>query len=447
MYILTMLASSCVTDGVKSPLNKGSSSPKTTLEVSHKVSIDDAEKHLIEILDDLNTRALRSGADAPQRKIVSRYSTGRTSSMRTSEGEEPYVHIFNFEGNNGYAIMSSDDRVSPLLALTFNGSLTPNVAVENPGMIVFLANMEEHYKREVEAQNELIEKFKALGLQIEFGPWKTWGYGMIGGSCKVQWGQDFPYNMYCPTKNGTKTITGCVATAVAQLMSVYEYPKSYQGYSFDWSEMNKHINNNRPYPAAYSQIARLMQQLGSKNNLNMDYGLASDGGSGANPKNIPRTLKNFGFSNGGKLRSYDTGTVVGDLQYGHHVLIGGFEYRTLHKDKFLGITIRKHYTYSNGHRWLAHGLLERKRTMYIYDKNHSLISKTSQSLWYPLCNFGWDGDGDGYYLSGAFDESSGPAYDWEGPFLRSITNSETGLSEGTPSNFQYNVTAVTGIRK
>lgn len=104
--------------------------------------------------------------------------------------------------------------------------MTPNVAVENPGMIVFLANMEGHYKREVEAQNELIEKIKALGLQVEFRPWETWGSGMIGESCKVQWGQDYPYsNIYCPTKNGTKTITGCVATAVAQLMSVYECPK------------------------------------------------------------------------------------------------------------------------------------------------------------------------------------------------------------------------------
>lgn len=91
--------------------------------------------------------------------------------------------------------------------------------------------------------------------------------------------------------------------------------------------------------------------------------------------------------------------------------------------------------------------LKRKRTVYVYDKNHNLVSKAFQSLWYPLCNFGWDGDGDGYYLSGAFDESSGPAYNWEGPFLHSITNNETGPSEGAPSNFQYNVTAVTGIRK
>lgn len=280
-----------------------------------------------------------------------------------------------------------------------------------------------------------------------YGSWKTWYYGMYGGNCNVQWDQGFPYNMYCPLENGSRTVTGCVATAVAQLMSVYEYPSSYGEYSFDWNEMNKHINASYSYPPAYSQIARLMQQLGLGKNLNMEYGLSSQGGSGANPENIPRTLKKFGFSNGGSLKDYNTETVVSELRQGYHILIGGYESRTLHKNKFLGITVKKYYTYSGGHRWLAHGLLQRVRTISTYNSNNVLVSEKEECEWYPLCNFGWGGSCDGYYLSGAFDTAIGPAYNWSGPFTRSDLGGELVENESTPNNFQFKMTMVTGIRK
>lgn len=416
-------------------------------EFLHTITIDAAEAQLVEILSDMEGIATRSGEASKSRKIASRYSTGSPIATRADENFEPYVHVFNFEDNEGFAIMSGDDRVNPLLALTFNGELTQETEVDNPGMIVFLANMEEHYVNEIKAHDELLSAVAATGNRVVYGEWKTWYYGMYGGNCNVQWGQNYPYNMYCPLKNGSHTVTGCVATAVAQLMSVYEYPTSYGGYTFNWDAMNKHINFSNSYVPAYSQIARLMQQLGLSQNLNINYGLSSEGGSGADPANIPRTLKNFGFSNGGSLNGYNTNTVVSELRQGRHILIGGFESRTLHKKKFLGIKIKKYYTYSGGHRWLAHGLLERERTISIYNSNNVLISETNESIWYPLCNFGWDGYGDGYYLSGAFDVNRGPSYNWVGPYTRSDSDNEIMEDEGTPNNFQYKVTAVTGIRK
>ncbi len=33
-----------------------------------------------------------------------------------------------------------------------------------------------------------------------------------------------------------------------------------------------------------------------------------------------------------------------------------------------------------------------------------------ETEWYPLCNWGWNGDDDGYYLSTVFDPSKGPSF-------------------------------------
>lgn len=79
--------------------------------------------------------------------------------------------------------------------------------------------------------------------------------------------------------------------------------------------------------------------------------------------------------------------------------------------------------------------------------SNELVRQKEEVVWYPLCNFGWNGLSDGYYLSGAFDTHKGPAYEWNGPNTRSKTENETHENEGTAGNFQYKMTAVIGIRK
>ncbi len=441
---LVLLVSSCAED---TPTEKASEDRKPYIETTHTVSIETAEKQLTSLLKEIEGASTRSGDVSPQRKIATRYSTKRTVGTRTSGKIIPYIHVFNFEGRKGFAIMSGDDRTVPLLALAFTGELTPRTEVDNPGLVTFLVNMEHRYAKEIEERSKEIRNATSSGNRIVYGPWETRFYGMNVGNCYVQWGQSSPYNIYCPQKNGEQTLTGCVATAVAQLMSTYKHPTSYGGNSFNWDTMNKHISTTYPHSPAHEPIARLMQLLGSEGNLNTSYGTSAEGGSGADPKNIPRTLINFGYSSGGILIDYSTDAVVNELKKGYHLLIGGYEARQLHKKKFLGITIKKYYTYSGGHRWLAHGLLRRIRTVSQFDSSNRLVNQRKEVAWYPLCNFGWDGYGDGYYLSGAFDTNNGPAFYWNGIQTRSSSGTEACDNENTPNNFQYKMTAVIGIRK
>ena len=65
------------------------------------------------------------------------------------------------------------------------------------------------------------------------------------------WNQDYPYNMLCPVSGGINCVTGCVATAMAQVLAYYQWPVSGRGYvdnaaglydfessSFNWPEVH-----------------------------------------------------------------------------------------------------------------------------------------------------------------------------------------------------------------
>lgn len=52
---------------------------------------------------------------------------------------------------------------------------------------------------------------------------------------KTEWNQEAPYNDMCPKVNGHETVTGCVATAMAQIIRTHEHPyRPYGSHSYEW---------------------------------------------------------------------------------------------------------------------------------------------------------------------------------------------------------------------
>lgn len=403
--------------------------------ISNIVSLEEARAELEQLLNDTygwasttSTRSTSSG-----RKVIANAFTIREDLQltRSSGIESPIIHIFNFENQGGFAIMSGNREMPSLLALADLGEISETNPIDNPGFALFLENMEKKYIEGISASVST----RSSGNYKVYGEWKNIIY-KEGGYCKVKWNQSSPYNNYCPLKNKERTVTGCVATAVAQLMSIYKYPSSHNGYLYDWNKMTADAYGYNCTLAGQDQIARLMVELGSKPNLNMSYNTATNGGSSASADNIPRTLKNFGYSNGGSLNSYNTERVVSELKNGYSVLAGGFSHKKV--KKFLGIKVKT--TYSGGHRWLCHGLLERRRIVKTYNSNNVLQNTTTESEWYPLCNWGWGGSQDGYYLSEAFNSNAEPSYS-------ASTRSTDGENGSEDYNYQYKITAVVGIRK
>lgn len=109
--------------------------------------------------------------------------------------------------------------------------------------------------------------------------------------CSTKWNQDAPFNAKCPTISGRATMTGCVATACAQVMKYFKYPESgsgtitytdngtkrtlaLSGTKFDWANMLD------DYSGTYNTtqrnaVAFLMQACGYA--ANMNYGTSSSG--------------------------------------------------------------------------------------------------------------------------------------------------------------------------
>lgn len=47
----------------------------------------------------------------------------------------------------------------------------------------------------------------------------------------TEWGQDDPFNLKCPALEGAKTPSGCVATAMSQILNYFKYPETGKGRS------------------------------------------------------------------------------------------------------------------------------------------------------------------------------------------------------------------------
>lgn len=107
----------------------------------------------------------------------------------------------------------------------------------------------------------------------------------------TKWNQDTPYNLLCP-KVGSLThgYTGCVATAMSQILKYYNYPstsKGSGGYStvvgndtivrlatinttYKWNNMSNTYTNNSATTPANIAVAELMRDAGY--GANMEYG-------------------------------------------------------------------------------------------------------------------------------------------------------------------------------
>lgn len=415
-------------------------------KLSHEVTQAEARVKLEKMLTNSKLPSTRGGDTNSLPPITSVYTTGKAAvATRAGEEVEPYFHIFNFGDNEGFAIMSGDDRIPPMLALTFKGELIPGAEIDNPNFEIVYSRMEDYYV------NQISSRALNPGV-IEIPPKDSIPAPIIKdsliyhepqmGYCQVQWGQGWPYNINCtiPPVNNT-AYTGCARVAVAQLMSMYKYPNSYTNAygitdNFNWDDMIQYTiykegrYNLNPYlddSTKYKPIARLMYQLGISANLNVSYNIYyPDEPGSSHPDNIPITFENFGYTNGGNRITYDTNTVVGELLDGYPVLIGG-------SDESDG---------QPRHRWLGHGVLEQVSTFSYYHLSQGWITLPPTTCYHILCNFGWDGEHDGYYLSEVFDTMEGPVYSFD-----LNENNSTRSNVVDTGNYSYNMDVVINIRR
>ena len=194
--------------------------------------------------------------------------------------ESDAFYIFNAEDNGGFVIVSGDERLPAVLGYSLTGCYDPeNVPVNMQSWL-------EGYAAQVKFV-QTHDNSRSIGRRSLTG-------SAISPLLDCEWDQWEPYNSQCPDIWGTQAPTGCVATAMAQIMYYYQWPQQtrkqvpgYPIYDDGWyigitvSEIpvtNINWDNMIPrYVGNYSTeqsgaIAQLMQLCGTSIRTKFDTG-------------------------------------------------------------------------------------------------------------------------------------------------------------------------------
>ena len=328
-------------------------------------------------------QALRQAQTFLNKKGISRQLIAAETqlSRRRAQSMIQDYYVFNAGQNEGFVIISGDDRTEAVLGYAEQGTFD----IDN--LPPALADLLNHYAEQIEdiRNGASVQTRRTSHLKVpEF--------------MTVKWNQTDPYNgktplgYYKDRKDGVHTVTGCVATAMAQVLYHQHYvdvtqseiagyknltsyrtssgtvvdlyvPTIPMGSSLDWANMVDSYNGSESQTQK-DAVADLMLYCGAA--VKMNYRLAENGGSTASISSVPEAFKRyFGYSKGVRhiSRSAYSDTEWDDMIY-KEVSVG-------HPVIYQGLTAK-----NAGHAFILHGC-------------------DSEGKY--AVNWGWGGNLDGYF--------------------------------------------------
>lgn len=149
----------------------------------------------------------------------------------------PAYYVFNNPNQSTTVFVSADDRMVPVLGYTDTGSFDYNTA--NPSLRWWLSR----YSRQLEALSVTEEMKTVSQAAATYTPIAP----LLG---KIEYDQEKPYSNLCPLDGIYRSLTGCVATAAAQVMRMWKFPAQGTGsHSYTSRELRKQVSAdfNVPY--------------------------------------------------------------------------------------------------------------------------------------------------------------------------------------------------------
>jgi len=290
--------------------------------------------------------------------------------LKTAEGYE----IIGLE-NMGFAVVSTDDVAPEVLGVSMSKFSDTNT----------------NFQWWLRAINEVVQKAAQNNVTLTpIAPDPSKYPTQVLPLISTLWDQLTPYNNLCPTTSGGRCYTGCVATAMAQVLNFHKSPEhgfgqrtiyypqndtsgeavtaDFENHYYDWDNMRD------TYLSGYSDeeanaVAVLMRDCGVA--ADMQYGGYAEGGSGAYSQDAAAGLRTyFGFTEAQCLErdGYWSGTGYTDAEWMDIVFTELSEERPLYYGGSDG--------WQGGHAFVIHGY-------------------NAQGMVYV--NWGWSGDDDGYF--------------------------------------------------
>jgi hypothetical protein len=315
------------------------------------------------------TRALQF-LNSQQRNILSanpqQLSLVHTEKSKADARLADY-YVFNADDGSAFVIVAGDDRAAGVLACG-------NHAIDMDDVPCNMQWLLDHYSE----QMDYLRAHPEVPVMAAAGQNSV----VVSPLVSCTWNQRAPFYNQCPTSGTQHCLTGCVATAMAQVMYYWKYPAqapALDGYTsevngatvdalpggtFDWDNMLDVYPTNAT-ARQKDAVAMLMRYCGQA--CHMGYGTSA---SGAYSDDELEGMKTFGYNNDAVLLDRDDFTAVEwaamieqQLAAGCPILYGGVD-----ADKNAG---------------------------------HAFVVDGCGGGMYHI-NWGWSGSGDGYFVLDAF---------------------------------------------
>ena len=302
--------------------------------MAQEVSVEVAQGRALDFLKSQTDGTKRvKGADvAPQVSLA----------YTSKSADKTCFYVFNAGEDDGFVIIGGDEAAREILGYCDHGSFDYETAPAN-------------FKWWLSQYTEQIAHAEKAGVTGARRAKAATNRANIANLIPSKWNQFAPYNnlVVSETKrqlgnDAPEFVTGCVATAMAQIMYKYKYPSrgigshtyspaNYSNLSFtanfgetnyDWSHMTDTYSDNSTGNSE-DAVATLMFHAGVS--IDMDYDTYQNGGSSASGEYIGKTLVNyFGYDKSvrNEFREYYKDEAWEDLVYdelaaGHPVLYRG----------------------------------------------------------------------------------------------------------------------------
>jgi hypothetical protein len=341
-----------------------------------------------------------------------------------SENEEDLFYVINYEDGSGWAIISADKRVDPVLAYSEEGSFEIQEPLGGVEQWIDFAKKEiKEAKKQKKAEPEIEALWKRfdkknkdkdndsdIGARSndytnDCNPYLTPCPPPSSSETRrmtaelSEWGQGEGYNTFSPARNCgrcERANTGCGPVAIAQIMRYYRKPSN-----FNYNIMPMTIAPNpegqfcNTVPAAEAEVARLIRFAGV--NTGTSYTTLPDCNTFTEPTSIKNAFRAAGYSNPGKIYDFisNLAKVRLSLQSGNPVII-------------MGTTCSS--CVNPAHIWVLDGY--RRSTYYELRCDHygSRLCMEYTTHYYHL-NWGWSGRSNAWFKLHNFRTRQGEVYD------------------------------------
>ena len=145
----------------------------------------------------------------------------------------PHFYVYNLSNDNGFVIVAADTRVRIILGYSFNGSFDEkNIPVNMRAWLEEYASQIAYAVQQIPdtVATPAVTSSTSVNVNSYVNP-------LLG---DISYNQIAPYNDLCPMDGDTRSVTGCVATAMVQVMRYHRHPYRGKGIkSYTTSTLNQ----------------------------------------------------------------------------------------------------------------------------------------------------------------------------------------------------------------